>query len=378
MYNARINWKPGMELTAQTFLDLDANLDFRQQTAIRAALGNHCMGLVPGTPFSCQGTFYTNKFEIDQFEATALLPSGRILHADEPVSITVPLLYGNVYYLTVGFGTGVTSFEKEGVPYIRPRYDYAIQTLEEVMASDVLPITRFKVGGGVFAVDKEFIPPCLLLSTHGVFSAYRQRYVELLQKLSEHPNLREGDGKRTMMRYLFQMKSQDMEGRVSSFISFTQEIAQAIEYFIMAPNREETMEIPQPRQADVAEWLKWLEGYMAGAVSVLDGVVLEDDSIDYEALLAQAKKELYEQLNPELYMKLLAQLKEELRQELKQKLTAQLTAYIEETLKPDLECALGDDLYGKLNGCLYTDLYDALYNALYVPGPEETEFMPII
>ena len=32
-----------MELTAQTFLEMDSNLDYRQQMAIRAALGEHCI-----------------------------------------------------------------------------------------------------------------------------------------------------------------------------------------------------------------------------------------------------------------------------------------------------------------------------------------------
>ena len=50
--------------------------------------------------------------------------------------------------------------------------------------------------------------------------------------------------------------------------------------------------------------------YLSGANTVLDGLVLEDDTIDYEALLAQAKQELYERLNPELYEKLLLQIKD--------------------------------------------------------------------
>jgi hypothetical protein len=96
--NARINWKPGMELTTQTFLDMDENLDFRQQMAIRAALGDHCIGLLPNTPFNNDGLFYTNRFEIERLQYTALLPSGRIVQIDEAVSIAVPMLFGDVYY----------------------------------------------------------------------------------------------------------------------------------------------------------------------------------------------------------------------------------------------------------------------------------------
>ena len=95
--NARIDWRPGMELSAQTFLDMDANLDFRQQMAIRAALGEQCIGLLPGMDFNCSGSFYTNKFEIEHLQCTALLPSGKIAQADEAVSVIIPMLYGDTY-----------------------------------------------------------------------------------------------------------------------------------------------------------------------------------------------------------------------------------------------------------------------------------------
>ena len=376
--NARINWKPGMELTAQTFLDMDANLDFRQQVAIRAALGDRCMGLLPETTFDCSGSFYVNKFEIERFRCTALLPSGKIIQVDEPVSISVPMLYGSVYYLTVGFGTGQSTFEKEGVPYIRPQYSYAIHTIEEVMSNDVLPITRFVVNNGTFAVDNDFVPPCLMLSSHKVFNELKQHYADQLLKLAEHKNLKEGDGKRAMQRYLFMMKAFNMEGRVADFVTLTQEIAQAVDYFIMRPNTEQQVEIPQPVQGDIMMWLRWLEEYLTGTAAMLDGVVLEDDTIDYEALLAQAKKELYEQLNPELYAKLLEKIKEELRDELTMSLRNELTSYMEDTVKPELGRILSDELNEKLYEKLYTELFEHLFNALYVPEPEEKEFIPMI
>lgn len=376
--NARINWRPGLELTAQTFLDLDANLDFRQQMAIRAALGEHCLGLLPGMPFSNQGAFYTNTYEIARLQMAALLPSGRIVQVDEPVSITIPLLYGSVYYLTIAIGEKVTEFEKEGVPYVRPQYVYALQTPEEVAAADVFPITKFTVASGKFSVDKTFIPPCLLLSANDAFESYRQSFAEHMRVLSEHSNLREGDGKRTMMRYFFVLKAYDMQGRVADFVRLTHEIAQAVDYFIVTPNTNEPVEIPQPQQADIAAWLTWFDTYLTGAATILDGVVLEDDSIDYEALLAQAKQELYERLNPELYEKLLLQIKDELREEIGQALMTTITAYMNDTLKPELQKLLHEELHDDLYNKLYKQLYEDLYNALYVPAPEEAEFIPMI
>lgn len=376
--NARINWQPGMELTAQTFLDMDAGMDFRQQTAVRAALGEHCLGLIPGMPFDAKGCFHANTYEFDRLQMTAVMTSGRMIQVDEPVSIPIPLLYGTEYYLTVGFSDSITPYEKNGVPYIRPQYSYAIQTEEEVMANDVFPILKFTAKNGVFAVDNTFIPPCLLLSCNEAFNVFRQQYTESLRTLAEHEHLKEGDGKRMMMRYFFIMKSYDMQGRVADFIRLTHEIAQAVDYFIITPHTDNVVDIPMPKRMDVAQWLQWLGMYLTGAVTVLDGFEPEDDSIDYEALLAQAKKELYEQLNPELYEKLLRSVKDELREELCQTLRQTLTDYMDNTLKPELAQIISDELHERMYDKLYNELYEKLYNALYVPKEDEDEFVPII
>ena len=367
-----------MEITAQTFLSLSENLDFRQQMALHAALGSNRMGLLPGATFINACCFVKNRFEIDRFCCLAVLPSGRLIDADESVSLAIPMLYGSEYYLAVGLGQSQVEFEKEGIPYVRPLYDYNICTIEEVEQGDLLPVVRFHVENGAFSIDPDFIAPCLLLSADSRFQDYINQYVERLQALVSHANLEDGEGKRALLRYMFRLKSYGLNHSLEDFLLLIQEIVQAIDYYIATPNLETPVPVQQPSPCDVQRWLRWADEYMAGAVSILDEVVLEDNSIDYEALLAQAKKELYEQLNPELYEKLLANIKEELREELSQSLMETLTTYIEGTLKPELISLLGQELYEQLYEKLYADLYDRLYNALYVPKEEEEEFMPLI
>lgn len=101
-----------MELTAETFSGMAEQWDFSQRLAIRAALGSNRMGLVPGAPFNCSGTFVSNRFEITGFQCMALLLSGRIVNADEDVQVPIPMLFGDKYYLTVGFGSDQAEFQK--------------------------------------------------------------------------------------------------------------------------------------------------------------------------------------------------------------------------------------------------------------------------
>lgn len=376
--NSRINWMPGMEITAQTFKSLSEDLDFRQQMALHAALGSNRMGLLPGAPFINAGSFVKNCFEMERFKCLAVLPSGRLIDADEPVSIAIPMLFGSEYYLAVGMGETKVEFEKEGIPYVRPQYAYSICTLEEVEQGDLLPVVRFKADNGVFSLDTDFIPPCLMLTEDSRFKTYLEGYVIRLQALVNHANLEEGEGKRAFLRYMFRLKSYGQNNSVHDTILLLQEIVQAVDYYIATPNLEEPTPVQQPSQSDVQQWLRWIDDYLAGATTILDRVVLEDNTIDYAALLEQAKKELYERLNPELYEKLLLRIKEELREELQQHLTDTLTAYINEVLRPELINTLCEDIHDSLYEELYEELYQRLYNALYVPTPEEKEYIPII
>ena len=392
--NARINWMPGMEITAQTFLEIAEHWNFKQQLALKAALGSNRMGLIPDAPFSCKALFVKGRLEIDALQCMALLPSGRIAHVEENVQLPIPMLFGDKYYLTVGFDESATTFEKEGVPYVRPRYAYAIHTLEEVEDADLFPLMRFQVKDSVFSVDDTFIPPCLLLTANSSFKSYIDRFVELLSALANHRNLASVEAKRQFQHYVYLLRGYSQRNSMQDFLLLTQEIAQATDYHVVTPNREQPIEIPEPSVVDVQQWLQWLDDYLSGASVILDGVVLEDNTIDYEALLAQAKAELYEQLNPELTQKMLEALKNELHNEM-QELRDSMMTYINGTLRQellnDLNNSVGElgnnltqkveqmgvDLSESLYEKLYTTLFDNLFNALYVPDQED-KYVPMI
>ena len=377
--NAKIDWQPGMELTAQTFVELDKSLARNQQITHRIANGNH-FGVILGMPFHCQGAFVKKTLEITPLTFMALMPSGKILHVDENVVVDIPILYGKEYYLGCKQGDKVRAFDKERVPFVCPEPVCGIYTLEELEADDILPLMKFKVEEGVFSVDKNYMPPFLNLESDRRFVDYIQAFIEKVGVLAEHPNLESGEGKRGLMRYAFLLKNYSLQNRVSQFIQLLQELAQAVDYYIVSPNTEKPVELLACSPYDVAFWLEWLKGYLHGAATVLDGVVLEDRTIDFEALKAQVKEELYQQLYPELRAVLYKDLHDDLKKEIWDELYVSLSDYINGNFKKEiyelLEGKLSEDLYARL----YKALYEGLYNALYVEPEEEEEeeFVPLI
>lgn len=376
--NSRIDWKAGMAISAQTFLELDENLRHRQQAATRAVNGNE-FGLIPFTEFDRQGGFVRNKLEIDHLACMVLLPSGKILHIDEKVVVTVPLVYGNEYYLACGFGEKEVEFDVKEVPFVRPEYTYGIYSLSELEGTDLFPVMKFKISDGIFSIDESYIPPCLYLSSNNRFQPYLEQLTKQVSLLAEHPNLESGEGKRAFQRYAYLLKSYDTQGRTCPFIQLTYEIAQAIDYYIVTPNTETPVTIPAYSGYDIANWLDWLDSYLHNAAGTLDKVVLEDHTIDFDELKAQIKAELYEQLRPELYEQLYTELKAKLYAEISEDLTVRLTDYINQQLKTELHDLLSGELSEELYESLYKNLYESLYNALYVPvEKEEDEFTPLI
>ena len=394
--NSKINWSPGMEITAKTLIGLEEKLDFQRRVAIRAALGNTRMGMVPGSTLSCNGSFFKNTFEIEHLQCKALLPSGRVVDADEQAVVPIPMLFGDRYYLTIGVGDGLIEFEKEGVAYTRPVYEYSLKTQEEVEAEDVMPMMRFSVKEGVFSIDVDYIPPCLSLVSEPRFAEYIDRYVCQMISITSHQNMEDGDGKRALLHYLFILKGYNLKNSVHDFVMMLQEIAQAIDYYIITPNMEQAIEMQEPSQIDLQLWLDWFGNYLTGAIAVLDKVVLVDNTIDYDALLKQAKAELYAQLHEELIVKLLAETKEELLKLVKEEMqnaldqqTQTLTEYINNTMRPELLTQIQteikhslnqmeDELSEKIYERLYEELFEHLFNALYVPEPEDEKFVPLI
>lgn len=375
--NAKIDWHAGMELTAQTFIELDKSISRNQQITHRISNGKQ-FGIIPATPFSCQGIFVKKTLEINPLTIMALMPSGKILHIDEDVVVTVPILYGNEYYLACGFGEGMKSFDQEMVPFVRPESQCGIYTLEELEANDLLPLMKFKVNDGMFSVDMDYLPPYLLLESDQRFQDYIRTFIEKLEVLAEHPNLESGEGQRSLKHYVFLLKNYSLKNRVQHLIQLLQEIAQAVDYYIMTPNTDTAVELNPCSEYDVAVWFRWLEEYLHGASTVLDKVVLEDHSIDFEALKAEVKEELYQKLYPELKAVLYKELHDDLRKEIMDELYTSLSDYINGNFKREiyelLEGKLSEELYEKL----YKALYEGLYNALYVPQEEEEEFVPLI
>lgn len=377
--NAKIDWHAGMELTAQTFIELDKSLERNRQITYQVACGNH-FGILPTTEFRCNGVFVKKTLEITPLSFMALMPSGEILHVDENIVVDIPILYGKEYYLGCKQTDKTRSFDKEQVPFVSPVAECAIYTIEDLASGNILPLMKFKVNEGVFSVDKDYIPPFLTLGVDARFAEFINTLAEKVSVLANHPNLESGEAKRSFLRYANVLQNYSTTHRVQHFVELLQEIAGAVEFYITQVYTTTAIEKDQYTPFDIVKYLSWIDNYLHGAATILDGVVLEDKTIDFDALKLQVKEEIYQKVYPELKEALYKELHEELKKEIRDELYASLSDYINGNFRKEiyelLEGRLSEELYEKL----FKTLYDGLYNALYVPEvvEEEEEFLPLI
>lgn len=370
--NARINWQPGMQITAQTMKEMAESLDFKQRM-MNLIANNNRIGILPQTEFCCHGSFYKNILEINNFKCRAILPSGRITDADENISIKIPILYGETYYLTISFGEGQVSYEKEEVAFVRPQYLYEIHTLEEIEKGDYLPLLKFRVSEGMFNITPNYIAPTLLISSNEKYKQFLDIFIEKLQLIATHANLKEGEGKQCLQKYLFTLKSCNPQESTHHFMQLLQEIAHAIDYHVVSTCAQHTTEIPTVCLYDVEEWLTWFGDYLDSSKNLLDGFVLKEDHIDYEKLKQEITADVYERTYQQVYERLKKEILEKFNPDMEEQIKATLTQYLNEVMRQEISNQLKDELSTALYDKLYQILYDALYAALYVEEEEEEE-----
>lgn len=376
--NAKIDWKSGLELTSGTFITLDNSIDKRLLSISRIVNGN-LFGIVPSTAFNNSAIFVKKQIEFTRLQCTALLPSGRVVEIDDSVAINIPMLYGDEYYVAVSLGDDSLKYELESIPLTKPTTEYGLYTREQLEGADLMPLLKLLVKDGIFSIDSSYIPPLLQIDSAERYGDFIELLSDALAKIAEHPNLESGEGQRAMMRYSFQLKGYRSSSRVADFVAFIQEIAQALEYYVVKPNSSNYEKIPECNLYDVANWLDLITEYLSAVTSILDKVVLEDKSIDLEKLKQELSSELYEKIYTNLYATLTAELIARMHNEIKVEIKDKLEEYINGEFKRKIYQELKVELSQELTSALFDDLYTKLYNALYVQEEEvEDGFMPLI
>lgn len=400
-YNARIDWRDGMALSAGVLGRFESDMRRRDELALRVAVGGASVGLLPGCVFAFNGAFVRKTYEITGLECTALLPSGRVLAAsgDFVVDFGASPTVGDMVeagsgelFLVLREGDGARIFEREGVGYAGPKPVFEVYTAEQLRGSvDVLPLQHFFVNDRTLRADSDYIVPTLVIGGEPRLAGYVESFVGALRGLAGHRNLEGSEARRALLRCAFELQCLDGGRLTSALLEACRHAVLTASYFIVEGLGASLEALPEgvaelqgrvaevPWIYDVNGYLDWMGRYLGALPAVLDGVELRRDEIDIEAVKREIEEVLSARLAASLEPVIRQRLTEELVPRLSDEIRQGMLAHIEEVVRPQLREQLGVDLRDPM----YRDLYDALMEALSgmcVRGSEEVEdtYMPMI
>lgn len=393
-YNSKIQWQPGLPITASLMQHQEDRLSNVQQLMVRTALGAGRFGVLPGCECHTDAAFVKRTYEMTGLRLTAMLPSGRMIDVDSDMQLDIPHISDEEVFVTIGIdGNEEYTFEQDGIPFTMPRYKLELHTMEQMQQLDVLPLKRFTIDDGMLNVDASYIMPTLAVEGDARYQDFITSYIDSLNVLIKHEHMADDEGwscKRNLLHLLFRLKGIKGESMTSDLTDLLQEIVHTLDFFIVEEMGAGIDEMPEKvtrlhsdvrremTPYNVADYLRWLDDYLKALPQVMDLVKLVDRTIDIEALKAEIKRDVTEQLMTAMDERIQL-MREQLTDELTTKIMDLVTQYINGTVKPEL-CS---ELKELLRDPLYQDLYDALLAALsgMFDRPEvvvEDNFMPII
>ena len=366
-----------MVLTSRLLNTLSVKTEYRDSAIVKTLLGD-LFGMVPGARLSAQGLFAKGNLEVPALKCFAMLPSGRFLDIDEDAVFPMPKLGPGEYYFSAGLGKEQVEFECEGTSMVRPAYEYAVLTFEELKEHDMLPLIRLTVADGKCSIDENYIAPCLAAADDGRIAVHCTEIADRLEAVISHVNMDESRGKHLFIRYGVQLRNMAGTESLHRLVYTLSGLADTLDHFIFS-HSDSCEDIPPFSCFDLEKWMQWLKGYVESAAQALDSLELEKREIDVEALKAQIEEDLTDKLKPELSESIAAELRDTLTREIEASIEDKLREFIDGTFAARTHDTLKEELQGELNAALYESLYKALYDALYTPPKDESEgFTPLI
>ena len=129
----RIDWQSGMEITPQTFIDMENNIS-ENRLLVRKMIAATNFGVIPRTKFLIVQEIVNNTLMIKQLNCDILLPSGQVVVMEDntPMQLDIPQKEEQVLYLTIELGDNIKSFKKEDIPHVANEIKLEFRPLSEI------------------------------------------------------------------------------------------------------------------------------------------------------------------------------------------------------------------------------------------------------
>ena len=156
----RIDWRSGMEITPQTFIDMENNIS-ENRLLVRKMIAAKSFGIIPRTKFSISYELLGGILTLKQITCDVLLPAGQVavVETKAPITLTIPDKETDELYLTLEVGDHLVNFERDGVPHVVNEYTFDFKALQDVRTQQ--PLLKLVRSNDNWTVYEPYVPPVM-------------------------------------------------------------------------------------------------------------------------------------------------------------------------------------------------------------------------
>ncbi len=269
----RIDWQSGMEITPQTFIDMENNIS-ENRLLVRKMIAATNFGVIPRTKFLVSQEIVNNTLMIKQINCDILLPSGQVVVVEnnEPMQLVIPQKEEQVLYLTVELGESIKSFSKEDIPHVANEIKFDFRPLSEIR--NAVPLLKLMQVNGVWSVFDPYILPVMSVRSSVTLLEKLDELKQETQKIIGHEHAMVLEDRVLIMLLLEQLASFPVDDSSRELVVLCKRIASALGYSVY----KQRPDLPSPNLMDIAPYLnafKFFLSDVATAMNDLKATVVE-------------------------------------------------------------------------------------------------------
>lgn len=247
----RIDWQSGMEITPQTFIELENNTaEYRMM--VRKMIAAKNFGIIPRTKFSITPEVFNDTLLLKQIDCDVLLPSGQVAVLEmgsANISLNIPSREEPELYLTVEIGEKINNFNRGGIPITGSEVKLDIKALAEIR--NAIPLLKLVQNNENWTIYEGFIMPVMTVRSSVKLLEKLDLLKQSARKVMEHNNINIMDGRVMAEVLIDQLMNFSVDDSSRDLVVLCKRISSTLSYALF----KHKAEMPAPNLMNIEPYL---------------------------------------------------------------------------------------------------------------------------
>ncbi len=261
----RIDWQSGMEITPQTFIDMENNIS-ENRLLVRKMIAATNFGVIPRTKFLVSHEIVNNVLMLKQINCDILLPSGQVVVIENslPMQLNIPQKEDQVLFLTVELGESIKTFKKDNIPHVAQEIKMEFKPLSEIR--NAVPLLKLMQVNGVWSVFDPYILPVMSVRSSVTLLEKLEELKQETQKIIGHEHAMVLEDRVLIMLLLEQLSSFPVDDSSRELVVLCKRIASALGYSVY----KQRPDLPSPNLMDIAPYLNAFKFFLSDVATAMN------------------------------------------------------------------------------------------------------------